>query len=102
MTRDLLKEIQIMISNFYRDISETPIKDIKDLGIHDIQFEEKKEITITIFLERPGLLIGYRGNNIWNLRNYFELELGKKVDLHVKEKTFPFLYPYDFTDIMGI
>jgi len=70
-------------------------EDIRNLGITQI---EHKRDTIIITLQRVGLLIGRRGENIDKLQKFLVRET-KYTKLNIKDdKTISWLIPIDYSD----
>lgn len=77
-------------------------EEINLLKIHNIDF---KNNIITIKLERPGVLIGRRGENIDNLTGYLCKDLQKDIQINIVEelelqnlRSFEYV-DYDYPDI---
>jgi transcription antitermination factor NusA-like protein len=60
------------------------------LGIHNIELDPDNE-SVTIYLERPGILIGYKGENI----DFFEKALGKRIKIR-EFNILQWLIPIDY------
>jgi len=87
------------IGNYYLDKNYNNYKktaeDIRILGI--TQIEHKKD-TIIITLQRCGILIGRRGENIDALQKFLATKT-KYTKLDIKEdKIISWLIPYDYSD----
>jgi hypothetical protein len=86
------KRYKRMIKSFFdgdfdgKDCIKDPRSDcrLSVLGVTDVQFRNTKELlTITFVLEKPGLLIGKRGNQVRKLVDY--LSIDKKVEIKTVE-----------------
>lgn len=77
-----------------QDLKKTN-EEIENLKIRNIDF---KENILTISLERPGLLIGKRGENFENLKTYLQKNIKEKIKIEIIEDTSLFwLYNYQYT-----
>jgi hypothetical protein len=93
------KSNPIFVNNCYFDCH----KELAQLGIHAVSYTESKDATfdtITIFLERPGILIGVQGSNIKELHAYIEEEMKTKIKITVKEYDISqYLIPLNYMDM---
>ena len=73
------------------------IEEILQIGITKVLFSGNK---LSITLTRPGLLIGYHGENIDRLKVFLTCHLDKLITIHIIEDTIiSSLYPYEpYTD----
>lgn len=92
------KEIYRKIGWFYFEknsynMSQTH-DEIKSLCITDVFANGNK---INIKTCRPGYLIGLKGENIDNLKSYFEKELSKKIKINIiEDMDYEHLFTYQY------
>jgi ribosomal protein S3 len=104
---DEVKAICRILWNYYFDLAKDRIsdllndadyeivnKDIRQLGITRIEFEND---ILTIWLNRPGVFIGLKGNNINAVRDLISKEFKRKIEIKIIEDHLPeYLYQYLF------
>lgn len=101
---DKKKEIIAAIGYYYLEKNDHDYnkchKEIHELMIHDIYFEETDEsLKVFIRLERPGLLIGHRGENIIELGDTLSEVIDNRIKIHIiEEKDLGYLYPMNWDD----
>ena len=62
-------------------------KELKPAGVSKIEIERTlpKQIQVTVFTAKPGIVIGRKGDNVKKLRQNLETLTGKKVRVEVEE-----------------
>ena len=94
-----MENILSLIGYFYfgknnQDVKKTN-EEIESLKIRKIDFDKN---ILTISLERPGLLIGMKGQNIDNLKTYLQKQLKKYIQINiVEDNSLSNLYDYQYT-----
>jgi predicted metal-dependent RNase len=98
-------EVSVQIGFFYFEKAEgedtrakidKAYKEIESLGITRIEVEND---TATIYLSRPGLIIGRKGENIQKLLEFIQKRVSFEVKLNIKEtKDVPGLFCFSYID----
>jgi hypothetical protein len=70
-------------------------KDIQKLGITQILYDEDTS-KLTIVLHRPGILIGEKGNNLYELERYLQKKEPKLIIKIMEDRLNDYLYPEPF------
>lgn len=69
-------------------------KEVRELGISRLDFDGQ---TLTVTLNRPGLLIGAKGENLDKLVKYLESKKHSPIKVKIIEDVLPnYLYHYPF------
>ena len=93
------REIARLIGEFYLNKNKNNYKkteeELRTLGVVQIQ---GKDNAVIITLQRPGLLIGRRGENIDQLQKFLSSKTKySKIDIK-EDKVICWLIPYDYSD----
>lgn len=70
-------------------ITDTKVPFIGEFGITDFIVKENEDLSlkIEICLQRPGILIGYRGNVITGLEKFLKEQIKREIKIHLFEST---------------
>jgi ribosomal protein S3 len=97
----LEKEEKILnaIGYFYLEENEYDYKEtsknLKELSIHNITYENSR---VNIYLERPGLMIGKKGENLEKLTGYISNYIKEKISITVMEMNInDHLIPFNYS-----
>jgi small subunit ribosomal protein S3 len=64
-------------------------------GVSRVEIERfPGKVKIVVHTAKPGILIGRKGENVKKIRQALEAEVGKKIDLEIKEIKYPDLDAY--------
>ena len=64
-------------------------------GVSRVEIERfPGKVKIVVHTAKPGILIGRKGENVKKIRQGLEAEVGKKIDLEIKEIKYPDLDAY--------
>jgi len=64
-------------------------------GVSRVEIERfPGKVKIVVHTAKPGILIGRKGENVKKIRQSLEAEVGKKIDLEIKEIKYPDLDAY--------
>jgi len=78
-------------------------REIVELGIHAICYTRTSGTPydiLTVFLERPGVLIGEKGNNLYALQFYIESKIETRIKIEIKEYDInQYLIPMNYLDM---
>lgn len=76
-------------------IREEVMKRLANAGISNLTIERRgNQVAITVYVSRPGVVIGRAGSGVEELKKYLESKIGFKVRLEVKEIKSPDLEAY--------
>jgi ribosomal protein S3 len=89
-----LTEIIADSKEYYEAYAKTH-KDIQQLGITQILYDEDM-CKLTIVLHRPGIFIGEKGNNLYELEKYLQKKEPKLKISIVEARLNDFLYPIPY------
>jgi hypothetical protein len=95
---DINRGAAIKIGYFYYEkYGKEAVKIIQNLKIHMISVNiNTKELTIK--LERPGVLIGVKGENINNLKLFMGIDKINIIEENVLDGLYSFVYSYPIDD----
>lgn len=72
---------------------------IHNVKIHNVVVKTKRDIVhITIFCERPGVLVGVQGKTIASLKQFVSEDISKNIEIFLKE-FYPLPDIYDYNDV---
>lgn len=96
------KDIAYFIGEFYLQKNNNNYKkaneDIQKMVITNIKYNNFSK-TVSISLCRPGILIGFHGENITNLQACLSKEFKESITINIiEDKIIPFLYPCQYDD----
>lgn len=76
-------------------IREEVMKRLANAGISTLSIERRgNQVAITVYVSRPGVVIGRAGSGVEELKKYLENKIGSRVKLEVKEIKSPDLEAY--------
>ena len=71
-------------------IKKHPTQNYKAAGIDKIEIERTRdEVKVTLFVARPGLIIGKKGQEIERLQNEIQNLVGRRINLKIEELSRP-------------
>lgn len=76
-------------------IREEVMRRLTNAGISTLSIERRgNQVAITVYVSRPGVVIGRAGSGVEELKKYLENKIGSRVKLEVKEIKSPDLEAY--------
>ena len=71
-------------------ISKHPTQNYKAAGIDRVEIERTRdEVKVTLYVARPGLIIGKKGQEVERLQNEMQNLIGRRINLKVEEVAKP-------------
>ena len=71
-------------------VGKHPTQNYKAAGIDKIEIERTRdEVKVTLFVARPGLVIGKKGQEVERLQNEIQNLVGRRINLKIEEVTRP-------------
>ena len=71
-------------------IKKHPTQNYKAAGIDKIEIERTRdEVKVTLFVARPGLIIGKKGQEVERLQNEIQNLVGRRINLKIEEVNRP-------------
>jgi small subunit ribosomal protein S3 len=85
------------ISNLHQDFKLRDLvrRETPKAGVSRVDIERfPGKVKVVVYTAKPGILIGRKGDNVKKIRQSLEAEVGKKIDLEIKEIKSPDLDAY--------
>jgi small subunit ribosomal protein S3 len=85
------------VSNLHQDfkLRELVRRETPKAGVSRVDIERfPGKVKVVVYTAKPGILIGRKGDNVKKIRQSLEAEVGKKIDLEIKEIKSPDLDAY--------
>ena len=74
-------------------VKKHPTQNYKAAGIDKIEIERtREEVKVTLFVARPGIIIGKKGQEVERLQNEIQNLVKRKINLKIEEITRPDMY----------
>jgi len=71
-------------------VNKHPTQNYKSAGIDRVEIERTRdEVKVTLFVARPGLIIGKKGQEVERLQNEMQNLIGRRINLKVEEVARP-------------
>ena len=71
-------------------VNKHPTQNYKAAGIDRVEIERTRdEVKVTLFVARPGLIIGKKGQEVERLQNEMQNLIGRRINLKVEEVARP-------------